>query len=214
MTGPEYSPRLYRICRFLLTAFFKLYNRFEVAGASNIPCEGGVLLAANHASFLDPPALGCAAAGRFVRYLARDTLFSNPKVGSFLLRLAAVPISRDKGDVAALKKAISLLKSGECVGLFPEGTRSPDGRLQPAKPGVGFLVAKAGVPVVPAYIDGTFRALSRHHKWIRPAKIRVVFGSPIQPAEWESMPEAKDRYERIGALVMSRIAELAPKDSR
>lgn len=210
MTVPEYSPALYRVCRALLTVFFKLYNRFEVIGLQNVPREGGVLLAANHASFLDPPALGCAVPHRYVRYMARDTLFANRLFGAFLRKIAAVPISREKGDVAALKKAISLLKSGECLGLFPEGTRTRDGKLQPPKPGIGFLVAKAGVPVVPAYIDGTFQALSRNHKWIRPAKIRVLFGPPILPTEWESVPDARDKYEQIGELVMDRIRRLSP----
>lgn len=210
MNTPAYSPRLYSFCRILLLGFFKLYNRLEVSGVHHVPSSGGVLLVANHVSFLDPPALGCAVRHRTVRYLARDSLFTNPLIGRFLRGIAAVPISRERGDVGALKKALAVLKAGDCLGMFPEGTRSPDGKVQPAKSGVGFLVAKAGVPIVPAYIDGTFRALSRHHKWIRPCKIRVTIGPPILPSEIAQAGESRDQYEKIGALITERIRALEP----
>lgn len=210
MRADEFNPRLYTFFRRLLTALFRLYNRLEVVGASHIPREGGVLLVANHASFLDPPVLGCAVPHRYVRYMARDTLFTNRWFGRLLRALAAVPISREKGDVGALKKALKVLQEGDCLGLFPEGTRTRDGNLQPAKPGVGFLVAKAGVPVVPAYIDGTYRAWPRHGKWIKPAKIRVRFGPPIPAESLLAVGEGKDRYDKIGELVMQQIRALAP----
>lgn len=210
MSTPAYSPRLYTFCRNALWVFLKLYNRLEVVGAHHVPATGGVLLVANHVSFLDPPALGCAAIHRTVRYMARDTLFSNPLFGRLLRGIAAVPISRERGDVGALKKGLAVLKAGDCLGMFPEGTRSADGTIQSPKSGVGFLVAKAGVPVVPAYIDGTYRAFSRHHKWIRPYKIRVTFGPAIQPEEFAALGDGRDQYEKIGALVMDRIRALAP----
>lgn len=205
MSAPAYSLRLYTLSRDILWLFLKLYNRLEVRGAAHIPATGGVLLVANHVSFLDPPALGCAARHRVVRYMARDTLFENPLFGRLLRNVAAVPISRDRGDIGALKKAIAVLKAGDCLGLFPEGTRSSDGRLHPAKSGVGFLIDKAGVPVVPAFIDGTYRAFSRHHKWIRPYKVRVTFGPAIPPETFERFPDGRDRYERIAAYITEQI---------
>lgn len=210
MSEQPYSPGLYRFCRDALLVGLKLYNRLEVHGREHVPTTGGVMLVANHVSFLDPPALGCAARCRIVRYMARDTLFSPPWFGRLLRGVAVVPISREKGDIRALRTAITVLKGGDCLGLFPEGTRSADGEFKPAKGGVGFLISKAGVPVVPAYIDGTYRAFSRHHRWIRPVKVRVFFGPPIPPSEFAAFNNADDPYEQIGAFVMERIRALKP----
>lgn len=211
MSAPEYSPALYTFCRRVLRLFLTIYNRIEVRGLEYIPKEGGVLLVANHASFLDPPALGCAITHRSVRYMARDSLFTNPWFGRLLRGIAAVPISRERGDISALKRALDVLKSGDCLGFFPEGTRTKTGDVSDAKGGIGFLVAKAGVPVVPAYIDGSFSAFSRHHKWIRPAKIRIFYGPPIQPAAFAALGKGRDLYDQIGELIIQRIRELAPK---
>lgn len=211
MSATAYSPHLYMFCRNSLLVMLKLINRLSIHGSENIPAKGGVLLVANHASFLDPPALGCAAMHRHVRFMARDTLFTNRWFGRLLHGVAVVPISRERGDVSALKKALAVLKAGDCLGFFPEGTRSPDGTLQPAKPGIGFIAAKAGVPVVPTYIDGSFKALARHHRWIRPYKIRVHVGKPIKPSEFEPFLNAEDRYDKIGEFIMSRIRDLAPR---
>ncbi|MCZ7591009.1 MAG: 1-acyl-sn-glycerol-3-phosphate acyltransferase [Kiritimatiellae bacterium] len=211
MNAPEYSPRLYTFCRRTLRLFLKLYNRIEAQNIENVPKSGGTLLVANHASFLDPPALGCEIVFRPVRYMARDSLFANRWFGALLRGIAAVPISREKGDISALKKALGVLKSGDCLGFFPEGTRTTNGQMKELKAGVGFLAAKAGVPIVPAYIDGSFAAFSRHHKWIRPRKIRVIYGPAIQPSEIARFLGDTDAYERIGAFISERIRQLAPK---
>ncbi len=211
MTEPVQSSRLYTFCRNSLLVFLKLVNRLSVEGSENVPSSGGVLLVANHASFLDPPVLGCAAMHRHVRFMARDTLFHNRWFGRLLHGVRAVPISRERGDVSALKKALSVLRAGDCLGFFPEGTRSSDGALQPVKPGVGFIAAKSGVPVVPAYIVGSFEAFSRHHRWIRPRKIRIIVGTPIERAEFEQFSSDANYYDKIGELIMARIQALAPR---
>lgn len=214
MSVPPYSPRIYTFCRNALWVLLKVWNRLEVHGAEHVPDKGGVLLVANHVSFLDPPALGCAAIKRHVRYLARDTLFSPPWFGRLLHNVAVVPLSRERSDVGALKKALAVLKAGDCLGLFPEGTRSPDGKMAEAKGGVGFIVAKSGAVVVPAYIDGTYRALSRHHRWIRPIKVRVFFGPPLTSEELNAIPNGPDYYDKIGALVTARIRALMPPSAK
>jgi 1-acyl-sn-glycerol-3-phosphate acyltransferase len=214
MSAPNYNRRLYAVCRRIVWFILRIYNRLEVRGVENIPKSGGVLIVANHASFLDPPALGCAIRHRIVRYMARDTLFSNRLIGRFLRAIAAIPISRERGDVGALRTAIQLLRSGECLGFFPEGTRTPDGQMRPPKPGIGFLVAKSGVPVVPAYIDGTYRAFSRHHKWIRPRKVRIFIGPPIPPSVFQQLLIGRDRYEQIGDYIMDEIQKCAPNRGR
>lgn len=186
----------------------RLYNRYESVGSHHVPREGGCIIAANHASFLDPPAVSVGVTHREVSYMARDSLFHNKLLAWVMYKFAVIPISRDRGDVGALKKGIQTLKSGRCIGLFPEGTRTPDGELQTAKGGIGFLIAKAGVPVVPAYIQGSYQAWSRNAKIIHPAKLRVIYGPPLTTEELAAMGNSKEAYEAIGALVMQRIGEL------
>jgi 1-acyl-sn-glycerol-3-phosphate acyltransferase len=208
MTKAEQKLRVYRIFRFCCWSCLRLWNRFETRGSENVPAEGGCIIAANHASYLDPPVVGCGVPHRVVRFMARDTLYKKGFVNWLFTHLATIPIARGKGDIAALKKSLHILKDGYCLGVFPEGTRTNDGQLQEAKGGIGFLIAKASVPVVPAYVDGTFVAYPRGSKTVRPARIRVRFGTPIWPAEIAALGSGRDVYERAAALVMSRIAAL------
>ena len=210
MQGNLFRPHLYRGSRRVLLVLFKIFHRWKVQGVEHIPVTGGCLLASNHASFMDPPALSCAINHRVVRFMARDTLFKKGVSSWFMHGVGVLPISRDRGDVGALKKSIQMLKAGDCVGIFPEGTRTRDGELAPVKPGIGFLIMAAGVPVVPAYIDGTFAAFPRSASWPKPHPIRVYFGPPIQPAEFEAFGKGRDSYEKVANLVMERIRALKP----
>lgn len=209
MTPAERQLRIYRFCQLACWLFLTCWNRLAIRGVRNVPREGGCIIAANHASFLDPPVIGASLIGRRVaRFMARDTLFKKGFPSWLLTNLATVAISRDKGDLAALKTSIRVLKEGGCLGVFPEGTRTHDGALQAAKGGIGFLIAKASVPVVPVYVDGTFAAYPRGAKGIRPAKVRIAFGAPVQPGEIAALGEGRDMYEKAAALVMARIAAL------
>lgn len=210
MTEPGKNEGLYWFCRNLLKLGLIFYNRFQVFGAHHVPREGGCVVAANHVSFLDPPAVGCAVSGRPVSFMARDTLLRAPLLRYILPRVFVIPISREKGDIGALKKSIEVLKSGRCVGLFPEGTRSPDGQITESKGGIGFLIAKAGVPVVPMYVDGTYRAYPKGGKFVKPSKVRVFVGQPITPEELSAIGSGRDAYDQIGRLIMARIIALKP----
>ena len=169
------------------------------------------ILASNHCSLLDPPVLVCPVTHRVVHCLARDTLFRG--VGAWLLpRLGAVPLSRGRGDVGALRKALGILAQGQVLGLFPEGARSPDGEIRPAKGGLGFLVSKARAPVVPVYIDGSFAAWPKGAWRPRLHPIRVTYGEAITPAQIAAHGTTREAYERISSLVMARIAALRDDD--
>ena len=207
----EPIPLVYRICRFLLKVWLVLWCRYATRGERQAPDTGGCILASNHASFLDPPLVGCNLCRRFVRFMARDTLFHNPVFHWWGRQVGVVMLDRTKGDIGAMKAALGVLKNGGILCLFPEGTRTRDGRLQTAKGGIGFLIAKARVPVVPVYVQGSFRAFPRGARWVRPAKITVHYGAPLQPEDWAGLAESKEGYERIAALVMERIAALAPE---
>lgn len=187
-----------------------LYLRFKAFGSEHIPETGGCILTPNHVSFLDPPMVGCGVKHRVVHFMARDNLFDAPILGWWYRKIGTIAIDRTKGDLAALRTALNGLKSGKVVCLFPEGTRSLDGELQPAKGGVGFLIAKAGVPVVPVYVDGTYRAWPKGATWIKPKKVRVYFGKPILPEEFGLDQKGKPDYDKIVQLVMERIGELKP----
>jgi 1-acyl-sn-glycerol-3-phosphate acyltransferase len=188
----------------------RIWDRFEIHNPENVPAVGGCIIASNHVSYLDPPAVAVGIKHRVVHFMARDTLFSSPFARWFLTGVQVMPMDRTKGDVGALRKGINMLKSGMVLGLFPEGTRSPNGEMQKPKGGIGFLIAKADVRVVPAYVDGSFQAFPKGAKRIKRGRVRVFYGKPIEPSEFAALGTDRDSYERIGELVMSRIAALKP----
>ena len=190
--------------------FLRIWDRFESHTPENVPAVGGCIIASNHVSYLDPPAVAVGIKHRVVHFMARDTLFSTPLARWFFNGVQVMPMDRTKGDVGALRKGLNLLKSGKVLGLFPEGTRSPSGELQEAKGGIGFLISKAEVRVVPAYVDGSFQAFPKGAKRIGRGRVRVFYGKPIEPAEFAALGTDRDSYRRIGELVMSRIAALKP----
>jgi 1-acyl-sn-glycerol-3-phosphate acyltransferase len=210
MSRPDkLSPGIYGAIRVLTRAIMRFKFDLRSLGTEKMPAGGGVIIASNHASFLDPPLIGASMRRRLVRFMARDTLFENKFLGWFYHRLGVVPLSRERGDVAAIKTAIRLLKEGQCVALFPEGTRTLDGHLQNAKGGIGFLISKAGVPVLPCYIDGSYEAWPKGGKKIKSVPITITYGDPIQPAELLlSNDRGKVDFDAIGRLVMERIAGL------
>jgi 1-acyl-sn-glycerol-3-phosphate acyltransferase len=206
--GCFHSP-LYWLSRFGVWVGLKLKYRMKISGCEHIPAEGGAVIAANHCSYLDPPVMCSCSPRRIVHFMARDTLFSNPVARWYFPRVGVMPIDRTRGDLGALKKAIAMLKEGKVIGLFPEGTRSPDGRMRDAKGGIGFLIAKGDVPVVPLYISGTHEAFPKGSDKFRPARIVARLGPAITPEEIRAAMPAKNDYEAVGALVMRRIRALS-----
>jgi 1-acyl-sn-glycerol-3-phosphate acyltransferase len=188
----------------------RIWDRYEIHHPENVPAEGGCIIASNHVSYLDPPAVAVGIKHRVVHFMARDTLFSSPLARWFLTGVQVMPMDRTRGDVGALRKGINMLKSGKVLGLFPEGTRSPNGEMQGAKGGIGFLISKSSVPVVPAYVDGSFQAFPKGAKRIGRGRVRVYYGKPIEPSEFAALGTDRDSFDRIGELVMSRIAALKP----
>lgn len=201
----------YRFVRGSTALWLKGWLKLESHGSENVPVSGGCVLASNHASYLDPPIVACGLKHRVVRFMARDTLFAGRFRNWFFHGIRCVPLDRTRGDVAALRKGIQILKEGEALGLFPEGTRSLDGQLKPAKGGIGFLVAKAGVPVVPIYVGGSFDAFPKGAKRVRRGKVFVYYGQPIAIEEIARLGDGKDSYQAIGDLIMSKIALLREK---
>jgi len=157
-----------------------IFFSLRVFGRENVPGEGGVLIASNHQSFLDPILIGVGLK-RQIHYMARRSLFKNILFRGLIKSLNAFPVKRKGTDVAALKKAIALLRRGEVVLLFPEGTRTRDGTIGPIEHGFGMIARRAGVPLVPAVIDGAFEAWPRTRRIFRFAAASVIFGKPLEP---------------------------------
>jgi 1-acyl-sn-glycerol-3-phosphate acyltransferase len=180
-------------------------HRIRIEGRGHVP-EGGCLIVSNHVSYMDPTTVGWAVA-REIYYLGRKTLFKPPFWSWFLPICNVLPIDRDGRDMSGLRRIIKMLKEGRAVLLFPEGTRSPDGVLQAAEPGAGLVAVKAGVPVLPARVFGTYESLSKSARRFRFHPIRVVIGPPYHPAVREGRLEKED-YAEIAREMMDRIAAL------
>ena len=198
---------LFWFCRQLICVGSDTFFRGEVIGVDNVPRTGPILIASNHCSHLDPPLLGCQIPHQ-IRFFARKTLWKPGIPNWWMNHIECIPVDRDGADVGALKKTIAALESGDVVILFPEGTRSMDGHLQPAKSGVGMIACKTGVPVVPARIFGSFEAFGRNAKYPTPHPVSYVIGRPLQPADYDDPAAGKQRYQLASERIMASIAAL------
>lgn len=179
----------------------------RIIGEEKMRFAGPALVACNHVSFLDPPFVG-QAFDEPIHYFARKTLFDHPIAGWILRKWQSIPIDRDKPDASSLKATIRFLRQGEKVLIFPEGTRSPDGTLQPAEAGVGLFIAKSKAPVLPVRIFGSYEAYPRGAKTLRPARITLVVGDLWQPDLDSYQKDGKELYQALAQDVMQRIADL------
>lgn len=196
---------VYHASRMFLNAF----GRVEVSGLENLP-EGGFLIASNHVSFIDPPLIG-SVIPREMFYFARKTLLDNAILKRVLPHCNVVPVDRDGGsDVGAFKKVFAVLKQGHALILFPEGTRSKDGKLGKAQGGAGLISCMARVPVVPARVFGTGDVLPRGSAFPQRADLGVTFGKPIYPSEFDPGKNDPDRFREASRRFMARIAALEP----
>ena len=196
----------YRTAQFLSGLYFKLLHRFEVHGLDHVPEQGSFLLASNHLSFLDPPALGCRLP-RNLHYFARDSLFKGP-LGVIIRNLNSIPVNRSQLDLGTLRKVLAVLREGHPLLVFPEGTRSPDGTLRRGKKGVGMLVAKSQVPVVPARVEGAYEILGKGKLLPRLGrKLTIRYGTPIPVSELDP-GKSETRYESISQRIMDAISEI------
>jgi len=199
---------LYGVCHYLLRQFYETFFRGEAVGLENIPADGGFMIAANHVSHLDPPIVG-ALFPRQVCFFARKTLWKPGFASWWLNRVGVIPVDRDGGtDVGAIKRVLAALKQEKVIILFPEGTRSYDGKLQTAKPGVGLLACRTGVPVVPARVFGSFQAFGRDGTLRLGTPVTVVYGKPIPASDYDDSSAGKERYLLASQRIMAAIAEL------
>jgi len=183
--------------------------RFKAEGIGNIPAKGPIILASNHASNLDPLFVGVAAP-RHINYLAKKELFSNWIFGFVLLKICgALPVDREQMDRRTLREIFKRLERKEILLVFPEGTRTRDGKLGEAKLGVGMIAHHARATVIPAYIQGSYDILPRDAKRIHLHQCRVYFGTPIALDDLYEEDKTKEVYKRIGCRIMESMRKLA-----
>jgi len=198
---------------------FATYFRWRVHHPERVPRHGPVILASNHASFLDPPLVG-AGLTREINYLARESLFRYPGIGWLLRAVNSVPVDRDGGGGAGLRAILDRLLKGGGIILFPEGTRTRDGQLQPARSGVGLTVIKSTAPVVPVRVSGTFQAFGRHVRFPHPHPVAVTYGQPMlfeklrAEAKTVCRPRLKEIYQEVADQIMAAIADLGPDQAQ
>ena len=192
----------------LLSALPGVYFHLRVEGAARVPAAGPCIIAANHASYVDPIVLWMACP-RHVRFIVDREQYQRPLVNWVAARTGAIPVENNPRDLGSLRRALLALKLGAVLGIFPEGGRSDDGSLKTGKPGAALLALRAGVPLLPAGIVGTFAAYSRHQRFPRPKPVLVRFGEPLDlPGSWRGHA-AKDHLEAATTLLMERIKALS-----
>ena len=198
----------YGFFHYLAWNVYQMWFRGEVVGTDNFPKSGPFLIASNHASHLDPPIVGSQVA-RQMRFFARRSLWNSKIASWWLNNVETIPVERDSGDIGAIKRVLQALKEDRAIVLFPEGTRSPDGQLQKAKPGVGLMACKTGVPVVPCRVYGSFAAFGKGAAIPRfGTPVTIVYGPPIPASDYDDPSVGKARYELAAQRIMDRIAAL------
>jgi 1-acyl-sn-glycerol-3-phosphate acyltransferase len=198
---------LYRLIQLTIKAVLKINGTLTVYGRENIPEKGGVIVASNHISYLDPPLVG-SVLPRIATFMARKGLFDVPVLGWMISR-AAFPVDRENPKPSSIKDAVKRLKQGEVLVLFPEGKRSETGELQEAKRGVDVIAKMSRATIVPTLLVGSDKALPSGAKWLKRADISVVFGKPIYyNAPAESYDPAGQMQDHHGSTIMRAIGEL------
>lgn len=168
----------WRLSQDLSRVGANIFWKFRAFGLENIPRSGGVLLASNHQSFLDPVLIAMVLS-REMHFMARRTLFRNPVLRVIIAGYNAFAIERDTADVKGVKEAIARLEAGNILLVFPEGTRTGDGSIGRMKPGIGMLAERAAVPIVPVLIEGAYEVWPKGRLAPGPGRISMIFGKPL-----------------------------------
>jgi 1-acyl-sn-glycerol-3-phosphate acyltransferase len=176
----------YAFCRFFTFWGGVLYFRARAYGQHNVPAHGGVLLVSNHQSYMDPP-LVASLLHRECHFMARDTLFNSTAFARLIRSVNAFPVKRGETDIGAIKQTLRLLKQGQIVVMFPEGTRTSDGRIGRVRPGLDAIARKARVPILPALIDGVFQVWPRTQVLPSMGDVVIQYAPPIMPQDYVDM---------------------------
>jgi 1-acyl-sn-glycerol-3-phosphate acyltransferase len=203
--SPQQPNRIWRSLRWLLRNVFVFWLSYRARGLSHLPPQGAALLLINHQSYLDPLLVGLPLQ-RPVSFLARHDLFTVPVIGWILRNTYVLPINRDAAGADSLRELVRRLAQGFYVGIFPEGTRTRDGRLAALRPGFISVIRRSHVPVIPVGIAGGSAALPRGAIWLRPRLVRVVVGEPLPSDELRLLSERGREAELVERVRMAMEA--------
>jgi len=182
-----------------MSIIFKFFYRVEVTGIENIPQEGRLILCSNHISVLDPILLGISIR-RPISFMAKKELFENKLVGKILSMLTAFPVDRGESDLSAIRNSIDILKNERILGIFPEGTRTSKIDIESAKPGVSLIAYRSKSPVIPVYIESSYRLFS---------KVKIIIGKPIS-FSYDKKLKTEDQ-KNISKYILESIYSLKNK---
>jgi 1-acyl-sn-glycerol-3-phosphate acyltransferase len=174
----EKASFMWKMAQLLVRVWTTVTFDLKVYGLNNVPRTGGVLMVSNHQSLLDPLLLG-ARLRRPMSYMAKSELFTNKAFGRLIRSVGAFPVRQGAGDVGAIRETVARLQEGRMLNIFPEGARTEDGQIGPMQPGVALVVRRAGVPIVPVAIDGSYEAWPKGSRSFRRHPIRLVYGPPL-----------------------------------
>jgi 1-acyl-sn-glycerol-3-phosphate acyltransferase len=194
----------YHAAAILITSVFRFFFGAKARYKQNVPPGGPFILASNHISYYDPPLIG-SFAGREMHFMAKRELFRNPFLGKLISHFNAHPINRTGFDKTAIDTAIAILKSGEGILIFPEGTRAKNGDFLPPRPGIGLIGISSLVPIIPTYIVGSNRLW---RCFLRREKLEIIFGRPLTVEELSRYSKDKEGYQRLAGEIMERIKGL------
>ncbi len=187
---------LYQSALLAFRIYFRIFCNWQISGRSNVPSEGPLIVMANHISYLDPPLIGCIL-NRRVNFMAKEELFRNPIAGWALRKVGAFPVKRGRADRKAIKKAFSVLREEEVLGIFPEGTRHRPEKPGKAQSGAVMIVLKSRAPVLPVGI-----------KFVGDKKVKASIGKPFQLDQYYDRKLSRDELGEAGELIMDNIKEI------
>jgi 1-acyl-sn-glycerol-3-phosphate acyltransferase len=201
------SLRFYAFARFLVVGFARLLTRVRIDGIEHVPTSGAYILAPTHRSNIDTP-LAAAITGRRIRFMGKDTLWTNPRFGWLLSALGAFPVTRGTADREALARCEQVLRAGEPLVVFPEGERKRGPIVQPLHDGATYLAVRTGVPIVPVGIGGSERVMPKGSKLLRPSHCEVVVGPPIFPPALEGNRVPRAKVRELSAALHDELQRL------
>ncbi len=196
----------YRVLRPIFTVIFRTLWPLRVVGVEHVPKEGAAVIVSNHLSMIDPFVVSYGA-HRLVNFMAKEELFGVPFVGLLIRKLGAFPVDRSRQDATSLRVALTVLKGGELLGMFPEGTRSATGEMMEMRTGAVRLASKTGMPIIPAAVVNTQNALPMG-KLMRPARIEVHFGPAFEITELYQKHEKGAATQMALEMLRERIEAL------